>query len=262
VEFERARSLLTASIVTALVAAAGGLLYAKHAAASRRASRAAQELATAAARGDLILRVPHAPGAITLDGDTDDPGWLRLPGPARTGPFVFATGERARPYSSARLVWGGEYLYLALYASDADIETHNVGPDVPLGDDDGFRIVFSRPGVQYAIEVTPKAVISDSIKRGDGDWDYHWNSGAHASNEIDGTVNDPRNHDEEWAIELAIPFDSLGMKGEPGESIGMSLHRCDTPRPGQDPGRLRSLPVCEGWGEGSAGRGRGRIVLE
>jgi hypothetical protein len=102
--------------------------------------------------------------------------------------------------------------------------------------------------------VSPKAVVTDSSRRGDGEWDLSWSSGVHVSRELDGTINDPKNMDEEWAIEMAIPFESLGMKGEPGENIGMSLSRCDTPK--------REPRVCAGWGEGPADRGRGRIVLE
>jgi hypothetical protein len=198
--------------------------------------------------------VPHVSGGITLDGDTDDPGWLRPPGPARTGDFVFKNGAPARPYSETRLVWGGDYLYLALYASDEDIESRTDQPDGPIDLDDAFRVVFSQADVQYAIEVSPKAVVTDSSRRGDGEWDFSWSSGVHVSRELDGTINDPKNMDEEWAIEMAIPFESLGMKGEPGENIGMSLSRCDTPK--------RAPRVCAGWGEGPADRGRGRIVLE
>lgn len=235
--------------------ATGGVLYAKHVGSSRRATRAAATLAASVARGDLVLAVPHAPGGITLDGDTDDPGWLRAPGPARTGDFLFPDGKPARPYSAARLVWGGDYLYLALYASDEDIESHTGKPDVPLGLEDGFRVVFSQGDVEYAIEVTPNALITDSIRHGDGAWDFGWSSGVHASREIDGSINDPRHVDEEWAIEMAIPFASIGMRGEPGENIGLSIHRCDSP--------LRGPRVCEGWGEAAPdARGRGRIVLE
>jgi hypothetical protein len=104
--------------------------------------------------------------------------------------------------------------------------------------------------VEYAIEVSPKTVITDSIRRGDGDWDLGWSSGAHASRELDGTLNDPKNRDEEWAIELAVPLEAIGMRGEPGENIGMSLGRCDQLKGGKR--------VCASWGEGQTGT----IVLE
>ena len=226
----------------AALLAAGGGVYARHVSSSRRAARAASTLSVSVARGDPVLRIPHASGAIMLDGDTDDPGWLRRPGPARTGAFLSADGKPARPYSEARLVWGGDYLYLALYASDEDIESHTDEPDAPIGLDDAFRVVFSQPGVEYAIEVSPRGEITDSFRRDGGDWDSTWNSGSHASREIDGTINDPRNLDEEWAIELAVPFEALGMKGERGENIGVSLSRCDTSREG--------ARACAGWGDG------------
>ncbi len=245
--------MLGAGLVAAVLLS-GGLVYARHVVSRQRSATARATLASAALRGDLILRVPHAPGAITLDGDTDDPGWLLPPGPARTGNFVMNGGKPARPHSEARLVWGGDYLYLALYAADEDIESHVDEPDGPIGEEDAFRVVFAQAEVEYAIEVSPKAVITDSIRRGSGDWDFQWSSGAHASRELDGTINDPRNRDEEWAVELAIPFESLDMRGEPGEHIAMTLSRCD---------RLGGAPrVCTSWGEGTAPRGKGRIVLE
>ena len=160
-------------------------------------------------------------------------------------------GSPARPFSEVRLLWGDGYLYLALYAADEDIETRTDEADGPLWLDDDFRVVLTRGDTQYAIEVSPKAVITDSIRHGDGKWDYTWSSHAHASREIDGTVNKPNDMDEEWAIEMAIPFESLDMKGEPGESIGMSVGRCDTPK---------GMPrVCTSWGEGDA---PGRLVLK
>jgi hypothetical protein len=238
----------------AALVAIGGVVYARHVDSSRRSARAAATLAASVARGDPTLHVPHAPGPITLDGDTDDPGWLRLPGPARTGDFLLPTGKPSRPYSEARLVWSGDYLYLALYASDEDIESHTDAPDQAIGQDDAFRVVFSQAGAEYAIEVTPKALVTDSIRRDGGEWDVTWNSETQASREIDGTMNDPRNMDEEWAVELAVPLASIGMRGEPGENIGMSLGRCDTPK--------RAARSCSGWGDGPVDHGRGRIVLE
>ena len=50
------------------------------------------------------LVVPHVTSKLVIDGETDDDAWLAPPGPARTGPFHFASGERARPYSEARVM--------------------------------------------------------------------------------------------------------------------------------------------------------------
>ena len=235
--------------------AAGGFAYLRHADAKRRAAVESSALSESLAAGETVLRVPHAPGAITLDGDTDDPGWTRPPGPARTGPFLMENGNPSRPYAHARLVWGDEFLYMALYASDEDIECRADHPDAKFSpDDDAFHIVFTRGANAYAFDVGPNAVLTDAIRRGDSPWDTAWNSGAHLSREIDGSMNDPKNLDEEWEIELAIPFAALGLRGEPGENVGLSIHRCDTPK--------GSRRVCSGWGDAVDGRTKGRIVLQ
>jgi hypothetical protein len=253
-----ARSNRSILVMAVAVAAAAGVGFGvRQLFAHRGAPRAAP--ASASARGasakstgqEDVLRVPHLPGSITLDGDTDDPGWTQTPGPARTGPFVLASGVEARPYSDARLLWGDGHLYLALYAADEDVRTRTEQPDGPLWLDDSFRLVFSRDDVEYSIEVSPKAVVTDAVRRSGGAFDYSWSSGVHVSPELDGTMNKSDDMDEEWVIEMAIPFESLGLKGERGESIGLSIRRCDTPK--------GSARVCGSWGEGDA---RGRIVLD
>jgi hypothetical protein len=201
--------------------------------------------------GAAVLRVPHLPASIVLDGDTDDPGWTAPPGPARTGPFTLASGEDARPYSNARAVWGDGHLYLALYAADEDIRSRTAEHDGALWLDDSFRLVFTSEGAERAIEVSPRGVVTDAIRRGAAEFDYSWESGVHVSPELDGTVNDSRDVDEEWVIELAIPFEALGMRGERGESIGFGVRRCDVPKGG--------ARVCAAWGEGEA---RGVLVLD
>jgi hypothetical protein len=214
------------------------------------AARASSEASHAAP----VLHVPHMPGSITLDGDTDDPGWTQPPGPARTGAFVLANGAVARPYSDTRLLWGDGHLYLSLYAADEDIETRTDQPDGPLWLDDSFRLTFVRGDVEYAIEVSPRAVVTDAVRRSGGAFDYSWSSGVHVSPELDGTINNPKDRDEEWVIEMALPFESLGLKGEAGERIGFSVKRCDTPK---------GLPrVCAAWGEATADAPMGQLVLE
>ncbi|MDP9001614.1 MAG: carbohydrate-binding family 9-like protein [Myxococcota bacterium] len=193
----------------------------------------------------VVLRVPHMTGGIVLDGDTDDPGWTSQAGPARTGPFLTDKGTPARPYSETRLVWGDGHLYLALYAADEDIRSRAAEADGPLWLDDSFRLVFTRGDVEYAIEVSPTGTLTDAIRSRGEAFNYSWNSGAHVSHEQDGTLNDSTDFDEEWAIEMAIPFDVLGMRGERGERIGFKARRCDTPR--------NEARVCGSWGEGGSG---------
>jgi hypothetical protein len=188
-----------------------------------------------------VLRVPRARASIVLDGDSDDPGWTAPPGPARTGPFRFASGVRARPYADARMVWGDGQLYVLLYAADEDIRSRG----------ERFRLTFVRGGQSFALDVAPDGQVRGVVRDEQGAV-RGWSSGAHASREIDGTLDDPRDRDEEWSVELALPLASLGMKGERGESAVFSVAHCcrqaDTSAAG----------VCGGWGD----PGGGRLVLE
>ena len=208
-------------VILLFAGALGGVVYARRVA-SRRAARE---------RGDLVLHVPHRGGAITIDGETADPGWILQPVPARTGEFVLENGKPARPHSNARLVWDEEYLYLAVLASDEDIRS-----------DDGMRFAFSQGDTEQAIDVSPKGAVTGSIRD------------VRAVGDVDGIMDNPKGFDEEWNLEIAIPLASLGMKGQRGESVGMALSRCDTPKDG--------VRVCAGWGDAHDPRGRGRIVLD
>ncbi len=238
-----------------LVAAALGVGARQMSAAKRAPSTAPSSHASLATGATApVLHVPHIPGSIILDGDTDDPGWIAPPGPARTGPFVLENGAEARPFSNARLLWGDGHLYLSLYAADEDIETRTAEPDGPLWLDDSFRLTFVRGDVEYVIEVSPKGIVTDALRRAGGAYDYSWSSGVHVSPELDGTVNKPTDRDEEWVIEMALPFESLGMKGEAGERVGFSAKRCDTPK--------RSARVCGSWGEPTAETGLGTLILD
>jgi hypothetical protein len=204
----------------------------------------------------IVLAVPHAKGAITLDGDTDDLGWQL--DPARTGAFVTADGESARPHTEAKLVWGDGHLYVELYAADQDIRAVAPTPDGPVWERDSFHLVFSDGVTERSFDLSPLGTLTDGLRQAAGrapgaaaPFDYRWNSGAHVSHEVDGTPNVPGDDDEEWVIEMAIPFEALGLSGHPGDRIGLSMHRCDTTKTGDR--------VCGSWGEGER---RGVIVLE
>lgn len=209
-------------VSSGLVVVVVGVAYASRMVASRRVAADAA-VASASATAVPLLHVPHASGAIKLDAETEEPAWVQPPGPARTGELLLANGKPARPHTEARLLWSDQDLYMAVLASDEDIRSS-----------DFLHVVLGRDGVDYAIDVHPTGVVETSV------------SGVRAAVDADGIIDEPKGFDEEWNIEMAVPFASLGAKGERGTKLDLTLHRCDTPKDG--------VEVCATF--------RGTLVLE
>jgi hypothetical protein len=155
------------------------------------------------------LRVPKLAAPIALDGETDDPGWRQV---ARTGTFLTEAGEPARPYSDARFVWGDGKLWVLLYAADEDIRST-----------DSFHLDIA----SHSFDVSPLGKVTLD--------------GALSAHDLDGTLDDPKDDDEEWVLELAIPLAALGVEPKSGARLPIAIHRCDTPK--------GSAKTCAQWGE-------------
>ena len=198
-----------------------------------------------------VLHVPRATGPITIDGEVEEPGWTV--GVARTGAFVAQDGQPSTPYSEARLAWGGETLYVMLYAADLDIREADAGAGGPLWLGDSFRLEFSNAGSERVLEVSPGGKLTESRRDGAsrGPFDYQWRSGARIATEVEGKINDAVTEDEEWVVELAIPLASIGVEAVPGTTIDVALRRCDVGASG--------LRRCGSWGEKPPRR---RLVLD
>jgi hypothetical protein len=172
------------------------------------------------------LHVPKATEAMTIDGELEESAWSNKS--ARTNAFVWKDGQQASPYSDARLLWGDGVLYVGLYAADEDIRAKNDRADGPTWLDDSFHLELET-SQRYAFDVSPKGVLTDAKKVG-GAMDPSWESGASVGKDLDGTMNDPSDDDEEWVIEMKLPLSSIGLKGVAGERVTFAAHRCDSPK--------------------------------
>lgn len=153
------------------------------------------------------LVVPTVDGALELDGELGDALWRG--DIARTGAFLDASGAPARPYSDARVVSTRGELIIALYAADEDIRT--TGP---------LRDLFRVTVASATFEVAATGELRGAP------------AGTRIGHDLDGTVDDPSDDDEEWVLELAIPLAALGVRGQAGERVAFAVERCDTTRDG------------------------------
>ena len=240
-----------------LLVAAAPVLAAAAVVAVRRSDRATEARPAEGTRAETgpeaVLVVPHATRPIVLDGQLTDPAWLEEA--VRTGPFVESSGSLlAHQYSEARFLWADGQLYVGLYASDEDIRATHEAQDSQVWRDDSFRLAFDDGPREYLFDVSPLGAVADGLRvktNAKAGFDYTWSSKVRVAHELEGTVNDPSNNDEEWVVELAIPLASLGLKGTRGERIGAWIGRCDTAK-----GQPRT---CGDWGRT---HGHGALVLD
>ncbi|MEA3402639.1 MAG: DUF6067 family protein [Armatimonadota bacterium] len=155
-----------------------------------------------------------------LDGVLDDGCW---PDERAITQFIVHTGERL-PTSQPRawIAYDDEALYVAFqcpHPGGADLKADATEHDGDTWLDDSIE-VFLDPWHEhddyYQLCVNCLGVIRDTHRK-----DTAWESGATAS---------VQRRDDRWTVELAIPFDALGLDMRVGESWGINLVRNDRVR--------------------------------
>ena len=144
-------------------------------------------------------QVPHTTGPIKIDGEWDEPDWARV---ALRHQFLGDDGQLSRPSSEVRFLHDDHDLIIALYAADDNIE-HTDAFDLTI---DSLALHADATG-----SVTP-AVPGMQAKVG-----YD-----------EGTIDNPKDDDEEWVVEIAIPLAALPPATDKHRQVHAS--RCDVTR--------------------------------
>jgi hypothetical protein len=160
--------------------------------------------------------VPLASEPINVDGAWHERDWTKNNFRAQ---FHRDDGDLARPYSEVRFIRDDKNLYVGLYAADSNILSSDafdlqVGP-VAVQISAAGKMTPDTPDVKLAVDV-------------------------------DGTLDDPSNHDEEWKAEVAIPLAKAGLA--PGKPVDVRAARCDIPKNGN--------------GEKLCGEWKGQLTVE
>ena len=143
-----------------------------------------------------VIAVPVTHDTFTFDGELSEPDWNGLGDPKT---FV-DHGAPARPFSQVRMLRDATNLYVGLYAADQDIKTT-----------DAFEVSIG----SLSLSVNPLGVVTPAIP------------GVRAGHDLDGTLDQPADEDEEWVIELAVPLARID-----GATPAFHVRRCDTPKDG------------------------------
>lgn len=179
-----------------------------------------------------ILR---ATAPIAIDGKLDEPDWMAAP---TVGDFVFPWWkDGAREPTSARLLWDDDYLYLAFRCEDAHITARHTERDGKIPLDDCVELMIApdadHPRVYFNIEFNVLGGILDNFRPNGPDqprapkWDA---DGVKIAGTYAGTLNDDRDVDRYWQVEVAIPWRNFSdtakaIPPRPGAVMRANLNR-------------------------------------
>ncbi len=172
---------------------------------------------------------------IKIDGNITEEEWGKIP----TIKTFYRSGFLDKKVNSNTVVWikyDDNYLYIAGRMEDKDVVATVNKPDGPVWNDDVFEI-FIKPKFNlshyYEININPLGFVFDAFyprTRIQFERSCQFSSGVKVATKIKGTLNNWKDVDEGWEIEVAIPFSAFSETTAPpkkGDTWLFSICRYD-----------------------------------
>jgi len=162
-----------------------------------------------------------APEHPTGKANPESPPWKDAPW---TDDFVDIEGDaKPRPplRTRVKLLWDSECLYILACMQEPHLWATLTEHDSVVYHDNDFEVFLSPTGDNhryYELEVNALGTVFDLFlpkpyrDGGPADHAFHF-EGLRKSVRLGGTLNDPRDTDQDWTVELAIPWTSLSRHG-------------------------------------------------
>jgi len=168
--------------------------------------------------------IQRAKSKILVDGKINEDGWRKAKG---VGDFVFGylkekTGKEEQ--TSFKILWDDEYLYFAVVCEDRSLLSLHTDRDGRIPEDDSVEIYITpnpkKPERHFAFYVNIHAALYDEKFDAKGgripkknfdttatarkqSWD---STGVKVKATFDGTLNNHKDTDRSWSLEIAVPF--------------------------------------------------------
>ena len=159
--------------------------------------------------------------ALNIDGKLNDQAWKKA---AWTDLFVDIEGNiKPKPLFDTRvkMLWDSQYLYIAANLKEPHLWATLLNHDDIIFRDHDFEVFIDPNNDEnqyFEIEINALGTVMDlfmfkTYKLG-GPMVMGWNSdGMKSAIQIKGTLNDNRDIDKGWTIEMAIPYSCLKKPG-------------------------------------------------
>ena len=183
---------------------------------------------------------PRAAASIRIDGKLDDSAWQSAPW---TDFFVDIEGD-AKPAprfrTRAKMLWDDEHFYIAAELEEPDVWATLTAHDSVIFRDNDFEVFLNPTGdtLNYfefeinALNTGWDLFLPRPYRKG-GKADNSWEiPGLRTAVAIDGTINDPRDRDRGWTLEIAFPWKAFVERSgtgrpSPGEEWRVNFSRVE-----------------------------------
>jgi hypothetical protein len=160
----------------------------------------------------------RAAGPLTIDGRLDEPSWQAVPW---TDDFVDIEGDtkpRPRFRTRVKMLWDDRYFYVGVEMEEPHVWATLTDHDAIIFKDNDFEVFIDPNGNSHhyaefeinALNTGWDLLLTRPYKdRGKplSSWEI---PGLKTAVHVDGTLNDPRDTDRGWSVELAFPWKVLG----------------------------------------------------
>jgi hypothetical protein len=160
----------------------------------------------------------RATGPLQIDGRLDEPSWQNVPW---TDDFVDIEGDakpRPRFRTHAKMLWDDQYLYIGAELEEPHVWATLTQHDAVIFHDNDFEVFLDPDGDSHhyaefemnALNTGWDLLLTRPYKDGGrplSSWEI---PGLRTAVHIDGTLNDPRDTDRGWSVEIAFPWSVLG----------------------------------------------------
>ena len=207
----------------------------------KKASSAAAEQAERAlgeeAPSGRKLYCTRAPAEVTLDGKLEE--WESADTMRLDDPGESPDPNQVKIYT----LWDEKYLYIAYQVDDRYLVGYQTERDHrALYKDDMIEVLFDprkdatdlwlEDDIVYHINVLGQ--VKDDRGSPEGISDAGWQSEALFAVRYDGTLNDSTDLDRGFRVELAVPWDEIGMVPSAGMSLGINFAAGDAEGPDEN----------------------------
>lgn len=156
--------------------------------------------------------------AIKVDGKLTEASWRKA---NATDLFVDIEGDvkpRPRFATHAKMLWDDQYFYIAAELVEPHVWGTLTKRDSVIFHDNDFEVFIDPNGDRdeyYELEINALNTVWDLFLpkpyRDGGKAQDNWDiKGLLTAVQVNGTLNDPRDRDKGWTVEMAIPWPVLG----------------------------------------------------